>query len=79
MAKQALPNPKAFISWAHRDSGWEDADEVAWAREVAAGEQLASPPVEQIARAQIALGEPSIVRFQDPHRPVLQALRPPPI
>ncbi len=31
---------------------------------VAAGEQLASPPVEQIARAQIALGEPSIVRFQ---------------
>ena len=31
---------------------------------LAAGEQLASPPVEQIARAQIALGEPSIVRFQ---------------
>ena len=31
---------------------------------LAAGEQLASPPVEQIARAQIALDQPSIVRFQ---------------
>lgn len=30
---------------------------------LAAGEELASPPVEQIARAQIELGEPSIVRF----------------
>jgi hypothetical protein len=31
---------------------------------LAAGEELASPPLEQIARAQVALGEPSIVRFQ---------------
>jgi len=31
---------------------------------LAAGEELASPPLEQIARAQIALGTPSIVRFQ---------------
>ena len=29
-----------------------------------ADEELASPPLEQIARAQIALGEPSVVRFQ---------------
>ena len=31
---------------------------------IAAGEQLASSPLEQIARAQIAVGAPSIVRFQ---------------
>ena len=31
---------------------------------IAPDEELASPPLEQIARAQIALGEPSIVRFQ---------------
>jgi hypothetical protein len=31
---------------------------------MAAGVELASPPLEQIARAQVALGEPSIVRFQ---------------
>ena len=31
---------------------------------LAAGEELASPPLEQIARAQVALGAPSIVRFQ---------------
>ncbi|HTX09790.1 MAG TPA: hypothetical protein VMA77_17945 [Solirubrobacteraceae bacterium] len=31
---------------------------------LAAGEELASPPLEQIARAQVELGEPSIVRFQ---------------
>jgi hypothetical protein len=31
---------------------------------LAAGEKLASPPLEQIARAQVELGEPSIVRFQ---------------
>ncbi|MGA2927980.1 MAG: hypothetical protein ABSG43_18700 [Solirubrobacteraceae bacterium] len=31
---------------------------------LAAGELLASPPLEQIARAQIALGAPSVVRFQ---------------
>ena len=31
---------------------------------LAAGEELASPPLEQIARAQIALASPSIVRFQ---------------
>ena len=31
---------------------------------IAPDEALASPPLEQIARAQIALGEPSIVRFQ---------------
>ena len=31
---------------------------------LAAGEELASPPLEQIARAQVGLGEPSIVRFQ---------------
>ncbi|MGH3263806.1 MAG: hypothetical protein ACRDNS_17640, partial [Trebonia sp.] len=30
---------------------------------LAAGEELASPPLEQIARTQIELGEPSIVRF----------------
>ena len=27
-------NPKAFISWAHRDPGWEDSDEAAWTQEV---------------------------------------------
>ncbi len=31
---------------------------------LASGEQLASPPMEQIARAQVALGAASIVRFQ---------------
>jgi hypothetical protein len=31
---------------------------------IADGDELASPPLEQIARAQIELGEPSIVRFQ---------------
>ena len=31
---------------------------------LATGEELASPPLEQIARAQVELGEPSIVRFQ---------------
>ena len=31
---------------------------------IADGEELASPPLEQIARAQIAAGAPSIVRFQ---------------
>jgi hypothetical protein len=31
---------------------------------IADGEQLASPPIEQIARAQVELGQPSIVRFQ---------------
>ena len=31
---------------------------------LAAGEELASPPLEQIARAQVALEAPSIVRFQ---------------
>ena len=31
---------------------------------LAPGDELASPPLEQIARAQVALGEPSIVRFQ---------------
>ncbi len=31
---------------------------------LAADERLASPPLEQIARAQVGLGEPSVVRFQ---------------
>jgi hypothetical protein len=31
---------------------------------IADGDELASPPLEQIARAQIELGQPSIVRFQ---------------
>jgi hypothetical protein len=31
---------------------------------LAAGDELASPPLEQIARAQVALAAPSIVRFQ---------------
>ena len=31
---------------------------------IADGEELASPPLEQIARAQVELGRPSIVRFQ---------------
>ena len=31
---------------------------------IADGEEQASPPLEQIARAQVALGAPSIVRFQ---------------
>ena len=31
---------------------------------VAVDERLASPPLEQIARAQVELGEPSVVRFQ---------------
>jgi len=31
---------------------------------LATSDQAASPPLEQIARAQVALGEPSIVRFQ---------------
>jgi len=31
---------------------------------IADGDELASPPLEQIARAQVGLGEPSIVRFQ---------------
>jgi len=47
---------------------------------VAAGEQLASPPVEQIARAQIALAEPSIVRFQlTPTALFFEPVRPPTI
>jgi hypothetical protein len=31
---------------------------------LAADDRLASPPLEQIARAQVGLGEPSVVRFQ---------------
>ena len=31
---------------------------------VATGEELASPPLEQVARSQVALGERSVVRFQ---------------
>ena len=45
---------------------------------LAAGEELASPPLEQIARAQVALGEPSIVRFQlTPTAVVLRGARAP--
>ncbi|MDQ6855125.1 MAG: hypothetical protein M3046_15795 [Actinomycetota bacterium] len=28
------PNPKAFVTWAHRESGWNDSQANAWAKEV---------------------------------------------
>jgi hypothetical protein len=34
MAEASEPSPKAFITWAHRDPGWEDSDEAAWTEEV---------------------------------------------
>ena len=34
MVEASEPNPKAFITWAHRDPGWEDSDEAAWTEAV---------------------------------------------
>jgi hypothetical protein len=36
MPEAMQPNPSVFLTWAHRDAGWEDADEEAWAQQVAA-------------------------------------------
>ena len=34
MAEASEPGPTAFITWDHREVGWEDSDESAWTEEV---------------------------------------------